>query len=296
MKRFASNSDLRREIRRKWKARRPAAHKGDFGRVFVIAGSRGLAGAAHLAAVAAMRTGAGLVTLGTPEKIYSVLARREAEVMVRPFPSTREGSLAYRALLPLRRFSRSQDVLAVGPGLSRQPETQKLIRRLLVDTDRPVVVDADGLNALKGHLAVLHALKGRAVLTPHPGEFTRLFGGRLSAKDSTRRKKAVEAARRFGIIMVLKGHHTVVAGPDGVAFLNPTGNPGMASGGMGDVLTGVVAALIGQRLSLWDAARFGVYLHGLAGDLAAEKTGEASLVAGDLLRFLPAAIKKLRGR
>ena len=283
--------EIIREIRKKWKPRRPTAHKGDFGRVFILAGSRGLAGAAHLVGMGALRAGAGLVTVGVPDRIYNIVARREAEVMVRPFPSTREGSIGQKALRPIRQFLKTQDVLAVGPGLSQNAETQKWVRTLLQRNTLPVVIDADALNALRGHTLLLKKC-GRAVLTPHPGEFVRLFGGRLGRADSIRKKRARETAQRFGVTMVLKGHRTVVAAPDGRVYRNPTGNPGMATAGAGDVLTGILAALIGQGFSLWDAARFAVFFHGLAGDLAAKKIGPTGLVAGDLLNFLPAAFKK----
>ena len=301
------------EIRRKWKPRDPRSHKGDYGRVLVVAGSRGMAGAAHLAAFAALRAGAGLVSLAVPDSIYTVAARRRDEIMVRPVPSTKAGTLARRALPELLRFSENQDVLAVGPGLSQNTETRQVIRNFIARTQAPVVLDADGLNAFRGRPADLSECYGRtsalcpstappgprivprggrAVLTPHPGEFLRLFGGTLSRSDPERKKRAAEIARRFKVILVLKGFHTVTAGPDGKTYTNRTGNPGMATGGAGDVLTGIIAALIAQKFSLWDAARFGVYLHGLAGDLAAKKIGGISLMAGDLLDFLPAAIRK----
>ena len=164
---------LAREIKRKWRPRALRSHKGNFGRLLILAGSRGLTGAAHLAGVAALRTGAGLVTLGVPEAVYQILARREAEVMVNPFPSTREGSLATRALRPILTFLKGQEVLALGPGLSQNPGTRCLVRRILSKTRCPVVLDADGINAFKGYLNAFAPLKDRAILTPHPGEFKR---------------------------------------------------------------------------------------------------------------------------
>ncbi len=282
-----------REIKKKFKPRSRNAHKGDFGRIFVLAGSEGLTGAAHLASLAALRAGAGLVTLGVPEKIYPVLARRAAEVMVRPFPSTKQGALSARSLKPILQFLENQDVLALGPGLSQNPETQKVIREILVRSKLPMVIDADGLNALKGYLSHLKKCSGRTILTPHPGEFVRLFGGTLSQQEKNRKNRAAEIASRFGVVLVLKGHRTIVANPDGKIYINATGNSGMATGGTGDMLTGMIAALIGQKFSLWDAARFGVYFHGLAGDLAARKKGQVSLIAGDILDFLPTAFRKI---
>jgi len=284
------------KIRKKWKPRKSASHKGDYGRIFIIAGSRGLTGAAHLAGMGALRCGAGLVTVGVPDKVYTVIAKREAEVMVRPFPSTLEGTLAYRSLKPISSFLKNQDVLAMGPGLSQNSQTQKLIYQLAAKSNLPMVIDADGINAFKGKASLLRQCSGRTILTPHPGEFCRVFGGKLSSKDADRKARAKEFARKSGCIIVLKGHRTVVASPSGEVFINSTGNPGMASGGVGDVLTGMIAALIGQKFPLLHAACFGVYLHGLAGDLAAKKVGQVSLVASDVLDYLPAAFRKAIGR
>lgn len=286
---------LLQEIRKKWKPRNSQSHKGDYGRIFIVAGSRGLTGAAYLSAMAAVRAGAGLVTLGVPEAVYPIVARRAAEVMVRPFPSTRQGTLAFSARRAILNFAASQNVLALGPGLSRNPDTQKLIRSLL-QTGLPTILDADGLNAFRGHTAGLLKHAQPLILTPHPEEFKRVFQGRLLATELGRKQRAVETAKKFCTIMILKGHHTVVADARGRVYINLTGNPGMATGGTGDVLTGILAALIGQGFEPWDAARFGVYLHGLAGDLAARKLGEVSLAAGDLLEFLPAAIRKTLDR
>jgi hydroxyethylthiazole kinase-like uncharacterized protein yjeF len=283
---------VQREIRARWKPRKKHSHKGDYGRIFIVAGSRDFSGAASLAGLACLRAGAGLVTLGVPDVIHALVARRRPELMVKALPSNKQGTLSRRALKPILSFLRTQDILALGPGLSQNPETQKLIRDLLAKSSCPLVLDADGLNALQGHTKILRHLAHRSIFTPHPGEFTRVFGGKLSDKEADRKKRALEAARQTQAVIVLKGHHTAVAGPSGKVYVNKTGNPGMATGGTGDVLTGILAALLGQDFSLWDAARFGVYLHGLAGDLAARRTGEVSLVAGDILLYLPQAIQK----
>ncbi|MDD5226136.1 MAG: NAD(P)H-hydrate dehydratase [Candidatus Omnitrophica bacterium] len=276
------------------KLKRPAmAHKGDLGRVFILAGSRGMTGAAHLAGMAALRSGAGLVTIGIPDAVYLVIAKRESELMARPLPSTNKGTLSLGGFSEIKRFCATQNVLAIGPGLSRHITTQKLIRKVLQATELSLVVDADGLNALKGHLKVLEACCGRAVLTPHPGEFVRVFGGKLDDSDVLRKKRAAGAAQMHGVVIVLKGHRTVIASPQGDCHINTTGNPGMATAGSGDVLTGIIAALLGQGLPHFDAACLGVHLHGLAGDMAAEKIGQTSLIASDLLRFLPEAFKTL---
>ncbi len=282
-----------RDVKRLLRPRPRAAQKGDFGRVFIIGGSRGLTGAAHLAALAALRTGAGLVTLGCPESVYGVLARRESEIMVRPFAATRSGSLAWRARAPILQFLATQDVFALGPGLSRTPETGRLIRALVASARVPTVLDADGLNAFEDHrLPARRSL----VLTPHPGEFKRLFRRSCPADDRGRARLACETARKHRIVMVLKGYHTVIASPEGRVRMNPTGNPGLAKGGSGDVLTGVIAALLGQGLSPFDAAWVGVYVHGLAADLAVRRSSERSLAATEVIAALPAVWRRLTGK
>ena len=283
---------LASEIRQKWKPRKKNSHKGDYGRVFILAGSRDFSGAAYLAGAACLRAGAGLVTLGVPETIHSILARRQPELIVKALPATKEGTLSRRSLPVLLKLIKTQDVLAIGPGLSQYPETQKLIRDVISKSQKLLVIDADGLNALQGHLKIFSHCSGRCILTPHPGEFIKLFGGKLTANESERKKRALKTAKKIKAIVILKGHRTVAADPSGKIYINPTGNPGMATAGSGDVLTGILAAFLGQHFSLWDAARFGVYLHGLAGDLAAREVGEVSLIAEDILDFLPQAIKR----
>lgn len=273
--------------------RSPTVHKGDMGRVFILAGSRGMTGAAHLAGMAALRSGAGLVTVGIPDAVYLVIARRESELMVRPLPSTNKGTLSLKGFPEIRQFCATQNVLAIGPGLSQHVTTQKLVRKIFPATELPLVIDADALNALKRHLKTLEDCRGRAVLTPHPGEFVRVFGGKLDDSTALRKKRALDAAQKYGVVIVLKGHRTVIAAPEGDCHINTTGNPGMATAGSGDVLTGMIAALIGQGLTCFEAACLGAHVHGLAGDRAAEKVGQTSLTAGDLLRFLPDAFKAL---
>ena len=284
---------IEREIRRFWPSRPRRANKKDFGRIFVLAGSRGLTGAAALASFAALRAGAGLVTLGCPDKVYPILARRHPEVMVRPFASTSKGTLSEKGFSAIFRFLKTQDVAAMGPGLSRHPSTARLVQRIAMKSSLQLVIDADGINVFQGHTELLKKCEAPPILTPHPGEFVRVFGGRKPEKDRERRNRALETARKFGVIIVLKGYRTVIAAPYGRASVNPTGNPGMATGGTGDVLTGIIAALVGQGIFPYDAARFGVYLHGLAGDLAARKKGEVSLVAGDIIDFLPQATRQV---
>jgi NAD(P)H-hydrate epimerase len=288
--------DVRRKLRKALGRRPRVSHKGDYGRIFILAGSRGLSGACVLTSMAALRSGAGLVTVGVPESLTLPLTRRLTEAMMKPLPETKAGTLSRRAFTLIRRFSKDQDVLAMGPGLSQNPETQELIRRAALDSDKPIVIDADGLNAFKGKVDLLRKLKPPAILTPHPGEFVRLFGAPKPEGDSERKRRALETAKQFGVVLVLKGHHTVAASPEGDVYVNPTGNPGMATGGSGDVLTGILAAMLGQKLDPFQAACFGVFIHGFAGDLAAEEKGEISLIAGDLLNALPLAFKKILGQ
>lgn len=266
------------------------AHKGDFGRVLVIAGSVGFTGAACLCAEAAMRVGAGLVSVGCPVSVNDILEVKLTEAMTIPLPETYQRSLDTRALAPILEFAERADVLAIGPGLSRQPETAVLVRRLVARVDRPMVVDADGLNALAEAPLLLEGEHAPAVLTPHPGEMARLMGVATEKVQQHRAHFAEAATNRFRSVIVLKGAYSLIAEPGRPLTVNPTGNPGMASGGTGDVLTGMVAGLIAQGLLPFEAACAGSYLHGLAGDIAARQVGEASLIASDLLRALPQAI------
>jgi len=276
-------------------ARRRTAHKGDFGRVLVIAGSVGMTGAACLCAEAALRVGAGLVTVGCPESLNDILEVKLTEAMSFPLPETYERSLDTRALAVILELAESADVLAIGPGISRHPDTALLVQRLVGRVDKPMVVDADALNALSEAPGLLEGSHAPAVLTPHPGEMARLMGVSAEEVQGNRAHFAKTAASRFRSVVTLKGAYSLICETGRPLTINPTGNPGMASGGTGDVLTGLVAGLIAQGLLPFEAACAGAYLHGLAGDLAASSTGEASLVAGDLIRFLPQAMRQVLG-
>jgi len=275
------------------------AHKGSVGTVLVVAGSRGMSGAAFLAGKAALRTGAGLVTVACPQSVNRVLELKTTCVMTLPLPETDSGTLGEDALEPLLEASAGKSAIAVGPGLSRHPQTAELVRRYLaalaLEDSPPVVLDADGLNAFEGHVDNLAELELPRVLTPHPGEFLRLEGGDQARLPTARHERVQDFAARAKAVTLLKGHHTLVAGPEGI-YENQTGNPGMATAGAGDVLTGVIAALLAAGLSPWDAARLGAWLHGRAGDLAARQRGWAPLIASDLLTFLIDAIRDLETR
>lgn len=272
-------------------ARMPDGHKGVFGKLLIVGGSVGFSGAPALAAAAAVRSGCGLVYLGVPESIWAVEAAKCDSAM--PFPLfDKEGMLSYKALQKIREKLRGCDVLALGPGLGRSEALTRLVCNLLVETKRPVVLDADGINALAGHMDVLDARRGRVtILTPHDGEFARI-GGSLDTGDR------IGAARRFaqahGCVLVLKGHRTIVAGPEGNVLVNTTGNSGMAKGGSGDALTGMIASLLCQGATPIQAAGCGVWLHGRAGDLAAQRLTEYGMAPTDLANFLPLAFQSLQ--
>lgn len=272
--------------------RAPAAHKGDAGHAFLIAGSLRYSGAAALCAQGALRVGAGLVTLGIPKSLHAPMAAQLIEPMLRALPETKEGSLSTRAFATIVSDAERMDAIVLGPGLSRQEETVQLVHQLLPRIAKPLVLDADGLNALSEEIELLKKLPLPIIVTPHPGEMGRL--ARLSAQEVQRDRERIahEFAKRYRVVVVLKGHQTLIADYEGTVAVNETGNPGMASGGCGDVLTGVIAGLLAQKLPLFDAARLGVYLHGLAGDLAAADVGPIGLIASDVAARIPQAIRR----
>ena len=266
--------------------RSPEAHKGDFGSALIVGGSRGMAGAVALAGMAALRGGAGLVRLAVPERCLDTVAAFEPSYMTAPLPDDPAGHVIEAAYERIVELAATATVVACGPGLGHSDGLARLVGRLYMEISQPMVVDADALNALATQPDALGRPGGPRILTPHPGEFARLIGRKLAGEE--RQQAAVEAAARWGIVVVLKGHRTLVT--DGRRRVhNFTGNPGMATGGSGDSLTGLITALACQGLEPYAAARLGVYLHGLAGDLAAKELGQASLIASDLIRFLPKA-------
>ena len=277
---------------RPWLPKRQAsAHKGTFGHVGIIAGSSGKSGAAALSAKAALRAGAGLVTVATPASVQASVASGIPEVMTLPLPETSDHTLSRQALPPLQTFLQSRSAIGIGPGLSTHAETAEVIRTLIAQCERPVVIDADALNALASHTSLLRSCPLSPIVTPHPGEMARLLGESTAATVNRNRVGiAQDFARTHSTIVVLKGARTIIAHPHGATAITPTGNPGMATAGTGDVLTGILAGLLAQGVSPWEAAQSGVYLHGLAGDLAAQAFGYPSLMAGDLVAYLPQAI------
>jgi len=287
-------------------ARPRAAHKGMFGHVLVVGGSIGMSGAVTMTAKAALRSGAGLVTVATPASAQPLVASKLDEAMTLPLPE-KKGALCAESFELVREMAERCDVICLGPGATREPETQSVIARLLQHVDRPVVVDADGLNALAAHPDSVRERTAPTILTPHPGECARLLGTTAEAVQSDRIGAVRETAARYRSIVVLKGARSLIA--DGRSSsnshaeeatlpicINTTGNPGMATGGSGDSLTGILGALIGQQVDAFQAACLGVYLHGRAGDFAAEAKGETALIAGDIIEMLPRAIQELEAR
>lgn len=268
-----------------------SSHKGDYGRVLVISGSLGMAGAACLTAEAVARAGAGLVTMLVPADIYCPVASKMTEAIVVPVPGTVEGTISKDAIPIIRSMLTSVDILVLGPGLSTNQETAEVIREVIISSHVPSVLDADGLSAFLGHTELFKDVKSSLVLTPHPGEMARLTGLTTEKIQQARLYLARSWSSIWGVVLALKGARSIVASPDGMAYINPTGNPGMATGGSGDILTGLIAGLMAQGVEATKAASAGVYLHGQAGDAAAIEKGMIGLVASDILRALPAVIK-----
>jgi len=276
-------------------ARAADSHKGDFGRVLIIAGSLGRTGAAHLAGIGALRSGAGLVTIATPRSCLATIAGMAPEYMTEPLDETATGTIDYAALD--RVLEIKADIIAVGPGLGQSPGTAAFVQGLLERAGVPLVIDADALNAFVGEPERLMGRDGvDVVITPHPGEMARLVNTSIEAVQSDRLHHAQEFAAAHRVHVVLKGHRTIIAGPNNRAFINLTGNSGMATGGTGDLLTGMIAAWFAQLLDAEAACKLAVYLHGSAGDLAEADEGEVSLVAGDVAARLGDAIMELTAR
>jgi NAD(P)H-hydrate epimerase len=272
--------------------RKLTSHKGDFGRALLIGGSRGMAGAISLAAKATLRSGAGLVTVATPDVCQSTVASFEPSYMTLGLASDEDGRLAKMSHRPIVEAATTATAIGCGPGLGRSHDLVQLVERLYFELVQPTVFDADGLNALARQPDILTRAGGQRILTPHAGELGRLVAKEGPMPEQERRDRAADLALRCNVVVVLKGHQTFIT--DGHRReVNTTGNPGMATGGTGDVLTGVLVALLGQGLSPFDAAHLGTYVHGLAGDLAAAELGQVSMIASDLLNFLPAAFKSL---
>jgi NAD(P)H-hydrate epimerase len=276
--------------------RKPDSHKGDFGHILIVAGSTRFSGAAILCAEAAMRSGAGLVTLAVPKSIHNaVLKLKLREVMTLPLPDNISGEASLSAFRIIKDFLKKIDLLVIGPGMGRQASTQNLIKKIIAQVNIPLVIDADGINALTKNPRIL--LRNRKkqrreiIITPHLGEMARLLG--LTTQEVQKKRKLIASgfARKYGLTIVLKGHNSIVADSKNL-YTNKTGNPGMSTAGSGDVLTGLIAAFFAQRLNAFNAAKYAVYLHGLAGDIAAKEKTQISLIASDIIAKIPEAIKR----
>lgn len=285
--------DLIRSILRD---RAPDAHKGDTGHLFVIAGSPGKTGAASMTAISAMRAGAGLVTLGIPASLNSILESQVVEAMTYPLPETVDNTLGEASFDTIMDLLSDKKCLALGPGLGTTVETKTLVHRIIKESNKPIVIDADGLNCLVGHTEILRDLSVPIILTPHPGEMARLIDTTAGDIQKNRIYFARKFSEKFQVHLVLKGAGTVIAHPDGKVFINPTGNSGMASGGMGDVLTGIIAGFIAQGYTPETASHLGVYLHGAVADALAESIGPYGFLATEVMNAIPKEMNKLANR
>lgn len=281
-------------VSRCFKGYPPDAHKGTFGRVFIIAGSAGMTGAAALSGAASVKSGAGLVTVGTPESLNDILEVKLTEAMTMPLPETSGRCIGITALSKAVKFGNQCNAVVLGPGLSWAAETKQFVRQFVQNCDMSMVLDADGLNALADCPKILNEAQGPVIITPHPGEMARLLSTTLSKIQEDRVAAVKTAAEEFNCTAVLKGAATLIATSEGKLWINPTGNAGMATGGSGDVLSGIIGAFLARGMKPYEAAAAGVYIHGLSGDLAAGEQGEICLTAQDLIDYLPKAIKDMK--
>lgn len=273
--------------------RKVNSHKGDYGHILILAGSSRFSGAALLCAESALRAGAGLVTLGIPGSINLALVRKKPkEAMTLPLPETKEGTLSLTAFAKINHFLRNTDVLIIGPGLGKNRSTDALIRKIIKKINLPMVIDADALNALNNYLEILKAHTGKLILTPHQMEMSKLFSIDINFIKRNRKLIAKKCAKDYNIVIILKGHNSVITDGSGHLYINKTGNPGMATAGSGDVLSGIVGAFLGQGLDVFKAAKYAAYIHGLAGDIAAGDKTQMGLIASDIINRIPEAIKK----
>jgi NAD(P)H-hydrate epimerase len=275
--------------------RPPDSNKGMYGHVLVAGGSLGKTGAAEMAGFSALRTGAGLVTVASPRSVLGIVATYHPELMTEPLSDTDAGSISKEAVEEFERVAEKKTVLAIGPGISRHPSTAEFVRAVVTKSQTPIVLDADGLNAFEKRAEELSGHERTLVLTPHPGEMARLTGLTIPVIQRDRINVARSFAREHQLILVLKGDRTAIAKADGEVWINTTGNPGMATGGTGDILTGIVAGMLAQNPKRdFLAVLTAVYMHGLAGDVAEESMGEQALVATDLITALPETFRRLR--
>jgi len=275
--------------------RKKAVHKNTFGHVLILAGSRRMLGAAALTSLAAMRCGAGLVTVGIPESLNSVIQKKISNVvMTLPLDETKEQSLSLKAYSLIQKIFERFDAIAIGPGLSTHKSTIGLIQKIIQHSPKPLICDADALTAIALMPSILKRTPVEKILTPHPGEMSRLTGQKKRYIENHRSQCAQQFSQKYKCVLLLKGHHTIVSPVKGRVYINKTGNAGMATAGSGDVLTGMVASFLGQGLKGFEAARWGAYLHGKAGDLASRSKTKVSMTSEDIIEQIPKAIQSCK--
>ena len=270
----------------------PNSNKGDYGKAFIVSGSKGMTGSGCLCGKAALRSGAGLVYLGVPNSMISVYSICVPETIQIPLDDSPDGILLPEASDIILSYLDKMDVLAIGPGLSQHVDIKTMVFNTILKCKKPMVIDADALNVISADVSIFKQLKAPAIITPHPGEMSRLTGLSIEKIQASRQEVASSYSEKWGVIIVLKGHNTVIACPSGEVFINSTGNSGMSTAGSGDVLTGIISSFVGQGLQPLNAALTGVYIHGLAGDIALLAKGFHGLIASDIIECLPEAILK----
>lgn len=278
------------DIRFLFNKREPSSHKGTYGHLLVLGGSGGKGGAAAMASLSALRMGTGLVTMAVPESINASIETNILEVMSIPLPETEMKSIDISAKDIIIESLKNKSAVLIGPGLTTHPNTVELLLAVVPEIEVPMVIDADGLNCISEHLGTLKSLKGPVIITPHPGEMSRLAGKTVKEVQTDRVGIARSFSSNYNVVVVLKGAGTIIAFPDGKTFVNTTGNPGMATAGTGDVLSGIIAGLIAQKIPTSEASRAAVFLHGLAGDMVSQKKGQISLIASDLIEEIPSIL------
>ncbi|MFH1612422.1 MAG: NAD(P)H-hydrate dehydratase [bacterium] len=274
--------------------RKKDTHKGDYGKVFILAGSEGMSGAAFLSSMSCLYAGAGLVYLGIPKSLNNIMAKKLTEVIIYPLSETNQKTLSLKSKKEILEKIKNKDILCIGPGLSLNPETAKLIQEIIFEIDIPMILDADGLNAIND-LSIFKKRKTPLVITPHLGEVSRLIKKDIEFIKENKISVALEISEKINGIVVLKGAHSIIATPQGNVYINSTGNPGMSSAGVGDILTGLIAGLMAQKISAENSAIIGTYIHGKCGDKASFEKGECSLIARNILEMIPYELKKIGG-
>jgi len=276
------------------KDRKKDTHKGDYGHLLIIGGSPGLTGAVCLAGISALRSGCGLVTIGIPETLNHIIEIKLTEVMSLPLPETEEHFISEKAVDKVLKFINEKiDAVLIGPGISLNSETKKFVNKIITEIDKKLIIDADALKIISENIDIIKKLKVKPVLTPHPGEMKYLTGFEISYIQKNRKEIAEKFAREYNVVLVLKGYRTVVTDEKNT-YINLTGNPGMATAGSGDVLAGIIGSFLAQREDEFISAKYGVLIHGLAGDFAVKEKGEISLIASDIIEKLPFVFKYLK--